>query len=188
MADPAPRDDRIEQIRRAAIGVFSANGFKGTSMAAIAEAVGISRPAIYQYFESRADVFRSAMELLLEESADRALAALATADDVSGALSGWLRSAYLDGYSSLAGHAHAAELLEAHHSFSADVAERASARMRAGLERYLRAQPGVAASDVEGALELAMLAPSGLKSDAPSPAAYAVRLDRLAAAIAAMLE
>lgn len=188
MVEAASRDVRIEQIRRAAVDVFGARGFRGTSMAAIADAVGISRPALYQYFENREDVFRAAMELLLEESADRALAALDAADGVAAALSGWLRSAHLEGYVSLAGQPHAAELLEAHHAFSRDIADRASARMRAGLEAYLSALPGVGASEVEGALELLMLAPAGLKSDGPSPQLYGERLDHLAAAIAATLQ
>ncbi len=187
MTDARPRDERIEQIRRAAVAVFGDRGFRGTSMAAIAEAVGISRPALYQYFENREDVFRAAMESLLEDSADRALDALDAADDVETALSGWLRRAHLDGYESLAGQRHAEELLEAHHAFSRDIAARASARMRAGLDDHLSALPGVAPTDVEAAVELAMLAPSGLKSDSPTPAVFGERLDRLAAAIAASL-
>jgi len=44
--------------RRGGRDVFAEHGFRRTSMAMIAEAVGLSRPALYQYFDNREDVFR----------------------------------------------------------------------------------------------------------------------------------
>ena len=56
MAVPAITEpsSRADEIRRAAIGVFAAQGFRRTSMADLAHAAGVSRPALYQYFEHRA--------------------------------------------------------------------------------------------------------------------------------------
>lgn len=187
MVDPAPRDERIEQVRRAAVEVFGQHGLRGTSMAMIAEAVGVSRPALYQWFENREDVFRAAMELVLDESADAAVAALEQGDDLAGALSGWLHHGFADGYARLVDSPHGAELLEAHHAFTTDVAQRASARMRSALERYLRDRPDVGTAEVDAALELLLLAPAGLKADQPTPAVFRRRLDQLAAAVAATL-
>ncbi len=45
-----------EAIHRAAIVEFAARGFSGTSMANIAEAAGMSRPALYQYFRNKGDI------------------------------------------------------------------------------------------------------------------------------------
>ena len=73
------REARVEAIRRAAVGVFAAQGYRGTSMADLAAAAGVSRPALYQYFENRADLFRSAFQAVSEDATDGALAAL-TAD------------------------------------------------------------------------------------------------------------
>lgn len=187
MVDPLPRDERIEQIRRGAVDVFAERGFRGTSMAAIAAAVGISRPAIYQYFDNREDVFRAAFELVLEESADAALAALTNAATLEDALAGYLQRGLGDGYESLSSLAHGAELLEAQHAFAADVAQRAFDRMRRGLASAVRQRSTAADATIAAALELLQLAPAGLKADRPTPATFRTRLDALAAAVAAML-
>ena len=70
------REQRVDQIRRAAIPVFASQGFKRTSMADLAEAAGVSRPALYQYFDNRADLFREALQIILVEATDAALEAL----------------------------------------------------------------------------------------------------------------
>lgn len=188
MVDPAPRDERIEQVRRAAVGVFARHGFRGTSMAMIAEAVGVSRPALYQWFENREDVFRAAMQLVQDETADAAVAALEDASTIGQALAGWLARGYADGYAAMADSPHGEELLQAHHAFSRDLADEAHGRMRDGLLAYLRSHPALAEADAEGALELLALAPSGLKADQPPPDVYRGRLDRLADAVAALLD
>ena len=45
-------------------------------MQLLAEASGISRPALYQYFADRSELFLSAFQLLLDENTDAALNAL----------------------------------------------------------------------------------------------------------------
>ena len=187
MVDPVPRDERIEQVRRAAVDVFGRHGFRGTSMAMIAEAVGVSRPALYQWFDDRQDVFRAAMEFMLDQAADAAVASLRDSDGLVDALAGWLRHGFADGYSRLADSPYGEELLEAHHTFTVDVAARASARMRSALEGFLRDHPDLEAADVDAALELLLMAPAGLKADQPTPAHYRRRLDRLAEAVTALL-
>lgn len=186
VVDAASRDERIEQIRRAAVDVFGARGFRGTSMAAIADAVGISRPALSQYFENREDVFRAAMELLLEASADRALAALDAADGVVAALSGWVRSAHLDGYASLPASPMRPSCSKP------TTPSRATSR----TERRRGCEPGSRRTSRRfrawapprsrgaGAVDARALRPN---SDGPSPELYGERLDHLAVAIAAAL-
>lgn len=188
MATPAPRDERIEQIRRAAIEVFAANGYRRSSMALIAEAVGMSRPALYQYFDDREDVFRAAVGMLLEEATDAALAALDEAPDLRTALSGYLQRGIADGYERLSSLSHAQEILEAQHEFAADVAADETARMRAGLVKAIERRVDVGSERRKAALDLLLLAPTGLKGDRPDPSTYRKRLDGLAAAVAAMLE
>ena len=56
MAAKTRREERIESILRAAIPVFAAQGYRNTSMADLAAAAGVSRPALYQYFDDRADL------------------------------------------------------------------------------------------------------------------------------------
>ena len=97
------REQRVDQIRRAAIPVFASQGFKRTSMADIAEAAGVSRPALYQYFDNRADLFREALQIILVEATDAALAALGGDGVVAERIDGYLQRLVADGYETLYG-------------------------------------------------------------------------------------
>jgi TetR/AcrR family transcriptional regulator len=61
-----------EQILRSALGSFMRYGYRRTSMETIAQAAGVSRPALYQHFEGKEAVFRAGVELLLDTAAERA--------------------------------------------------------------------------------------------------------------------
>ncbi|MFF9287073.1 TetR/AcrR family transcriptional regulator [Streptomyces griseosporeus] len=60
MSDTA--DAKRVQIVTASIGVFSRYGYRRTSMDLIAQAAGMSRPAVYQYFKNKKEVFRAVAE------------------------------------------------------------------------------------------------------------------------------
>ena len=53
-------DPQRRAIHAAAIAQFSERGFSATSMANIADAAGMSRPALYQYFRNKGDIYASA--------------------------------------------------------------------------------------------------------------------------------
>lgn len=182
-----PRWQRSDRIRRAAIPVFAASGYKRTSMAAVAEAAGVSRPALYQYFDNRADLFRAAFEALLEDATDAALAALAGDGSIAVRLDGYLQRLSGDGYEALAATPFGAELMEARHDFAADVAEAALERARRGLASFVEAHAGADPATRRQVVDLLVLSPAGLKSDAPRPRTYRRRLTSLADAAAALL-
>ncbi len=60
-------DERQEAILEAAQGLIARDGVDAVSMAELAEATGLSRPAIYQYFASKEHVLA---ELVINEMAD----------------------------------------------------------------------------------------------------------------------
>jgi len=69
--------DRKRRILDAAIKVFAETGFSGASMDAIAAEADLSKPTLYQYFPSKAELFQSmmaaprdAMMLAFEETLD----------------------------------------------------------------------------------------------------------------------
>ncbi len=181
------RAARIDAIQRAAVPVFAANGFRRTSMADLAEAAGVSRPALYQYFDNRADVFRAAFGTMLEESTDAALAALHEAKTVADGIDGYLQRLGGDAYEQLAATDHGDELMEAKHEFAADVADAAIARARAGLRAFLAAA-GAGRTTLDSVMSLVTLSPMGLKSDRPAPAVYRRRLHALAEAAAGLVD
>ncbi|MHB8438307.1 MAG: TetR/AcrR family transcriptional regulator [Acidimicrobiales bacterium] len=46
-------DERRQQLLDVALGLFSARGFKATTMDEIAEAAGVTKPLLYQHFASK---------------------------------------------------------------------------------------------------------------------------------------
>ena len=77
---PAPA--RREQILDVAVEVFARNGFHGASMNDVAEAAGVTKPVLYQHFDSKQDLYMA----LLDEVGNRLLTAItkATAGVASG--------------------------------------------------------------------------------------------------------
>ncbi|HSB85736.1 MAG TPA: TetR/AcrR family transcriptional regulator [Ilumatobacteraceae bacterium] len=70
---PAPA--RREQILDVAVEVFARNGFHGTSMNDVAEAAGVTKPVLYQHFDSKQDLYMA----LLDEVGNRLLSAISKA-------------------------------------------------------------------------------------------------------------
>jgi AcrR family transcriptional regulator len=72
-------DSGLDQITAAALDVFGRYGYQRTSMDLIAKAAGISRPALYQHFRGKDDIFRAAGERIGDELVS-AVEAAATMD------------------------------------------------------------------------------------------------------------
>jgi AcrR family transcriptional regulator len=188
-----PVDEKRAAIHAAAIEVFSANGFAATSMGDIAVAAGVSRPALYQYFRDKGDIFASAFVALLDGQLDRALSSLTRttepAPSLADRLDGFLQRFDGDLWERMAASPHSDELLAAKFAQVGDEVERIMQRRRNELGAFLRAvAPGRRAELVtrrSGWVELLELAPKGFKVDRPSVATYRRRLHALAHSVAA---
>jgi len=66
---------RREQILDVALPVFANSGFHGASMNDIAEAVGVTKPVLYQHFDSKRDLYQA----LIDEVGARLLGNIAKA-------------------------------------------------------------------------------------------------------------
>ncbi len=80
-----------EQILAAATRLFAAQGFDGTSLAAIAEAVGIRKPSLLYHFKSKDELRREVLERMLahwNEALPRLLAAATSGQDQFSAIVG----------------------------------------------------------------------------------------------------
>jgi AcrR family transcriptional regulator len=80
---PEPNPSRREQIVGAAVAVFSRYGYRRTSMELLAEAAGVSRPALYQHFRNKKDVLRGVAELLDAQMGAAARAAVGGTDSLA---------------------------------------------------------------------------------------------------------
>lgn len=181
-----PRDLKLMAVRRAAIAEFSRNGFAATSMADLAVAAGVSRPALYQWFRNREDVFRSALALLLHEAVDAALAQLDSDTTLPRRLDAFLQRFFGDLTAAMASSPHGDEITDAKLAFASDVSAEVHERLHKGIERFLRTQTDDRRLAAQVA-DLLTLAPTGLKHALPSVAAYRRRLTTLADAAAALL-
>jgi AcrR family transcriptional regulator len=61
------RDERRERILEAASQVFADRGYDGASIEEIADAAGITRPVIYDHFDSKRDLHISLLDLHVEQ-------------------------------------------------------------------------------------------------------------------------
>lgn len=68
--------DKRGVILQSALEVFMTYGFRKTSMDDIARAAGVSRPALYQLFANKADIFRALSREMMERAAAAADLAL----------------------------------------------------------------------------------------------------------------
>lgn len=62
------RDERKEQIMRAAIKVFSKRGIFGTKMSMIAGEAGVSHGLLYHYFKSKDELFITLVQWSMDEA------------------------------------------------------------------------------------------------------------------------
>jgi AcrR family transcriptional regulator len=182
-------DPKRALIASAAIDVFSARGFSRTSMAHIAEQAGMSRPALYQYFENKGDIFACAFAALVEQAADRALAALDEPGTVAEQLDGFLQN--FDGafWERTAASPYGEELLSATSEYAPKAVGIEMKRIRRALEKYLRRAGGGQRSAADrarrnGWIDILEFAPRGFKLDRPAVPAYRRRLTALAQSLA----
>jgi len=68
-------DARRQQILDVAIDVFGRSGYYGSSMNDIAEAAGVTKPVLYQHFDSKSELYAA----LLDEVGNRLLTLIAKA-------------------------------------------------------------------------------------------------------------
>lgn len=66
---------RREQILDVALEVFARAGFHGASMNDVADAVGVTKPVLYQHFDSKRDLYQA----LIDEVGDRLIASISKA-------------------------------------------------------------------------------------------------------------
>lgn len=110
---PAPNPERRARLLEAAERLFTAHGYRGVSMARIAEEAGVSRATVYAYFADREHVFRAVAEHVADRIEAAVEDALAGPGDTVARLTRALRAK--DGliFRLASGSPHAAELLEA---------------------------------------------------------------------------
>jgi AcrR family transcriptional regulator len=111
-SEPRP-GDRREQLLAAAARTFLRYGYRKTSMDDVAAAAGISRQALYLRFDSKEELFRAAVEHVLDSSLADARSALAEAGPLLDRLLAAFSALHAAHFSEPGSAAHMTELIEA---------------------------------------------------------------------------
>ena len=81
MSTRLPATARREQLLEVAVGVFARQGYHGTSMNHVAEAAGVTKPVLYQHFDSKHDLYLALLEDVGNRLLDRIAKATSEATD-----------------------------------------------------------------------------------------------------------
>ena len=161
-------------------------------MANIADAAGMSRPALYQYFRNKGDIFASAFAALFDDQVNLALAALDEPGSTSDQLNGMLQRFEGDLWERMAASAHSDEIMSAKNEHAQEAVHLIVSRLRDGLLAYLRRKsPGRSAAAKQrrdGLAEILELSPKGFKIDRPPVEVFRRRLATLARSVAADID
>lgn len=177
-------DPRQEAILGAAWQCFSAYGFKKTTMDDIARGAGMSRPALYQHYHSKEDIFRRLALLYFDEAAGAMERALAGPGDVGSQLHAAFVAQGGRIAEAMLGSPHGMELLDTSKATAGDIAETGEARLQAIYADWLEQGRAAGRLVFEGeaaALALTMTrALKGLKSESVSFDTYRASLAQMA--------
>lgn len=161
-------------------------------MTNIAEAAGVSRPALYQYFSDKEEIFACAFVGLFEHLVEAALNALEQPGTTAERLDGFLQRYEGDLFERMSASPHVDEIIGAKNEQVAAGAAAVVSRLSEGLDAFLTSaapgsSPAIRAQRGEW-VELLRLAPKGLRFDHPTVALLRGRLTALAHVVASAID
>lgn len=175
---------RRERILRAALDTVGTYGYKRSSMNDIAKAVGISRPALYQLFANKADIYRAVVVSLIGSTVAAARSVLQEDGPLAERLYGALEAGIVEPHETLEAMPHGAELLGMKDEVAQDLMDDWGASMRSTISQALIERDGVAEPIAGDVSDMVMLAVAGLKASGADAAAMRVQCRRIASIMA----
>jgi AcrR family transcriptional regulator len=138
MSKPSIPERRREQIVEGASKVFLQYGYRQSTLDEIARQAEVSRPALYQYFDDKADIFREVVRRLNAESLRQAREQLANGSSLSDRIAGALRAKYAPVIEQVGRSPHSAELFDRNARIAGDLAQDAHAQLEKAIQNELR--------------------------------------------------
>lgn len=183
-------DPKQQAILGSAIQAFATYGFRKTSMDDIARGAGMSRPALYQHYRNKEDIFRS----LVHHHYDAAKSAVAEALAGEGTVVEVMTQAMLqqgEGIAMLLASPHGMELLDASTSTAPDIIDAGEGALQDIYADWMsreaaqgRVNLPAEASEIAATLTTAL---KGVKTHAPDFEVYTARVRLMGAIIGAGL-
>ena len=126
-----------EAVYEAAATVFAQYGFRPTTMNDIAQAAGISRPALYLMFDNKENLFQGLAAFRLDQAIEQALGALAGGGDTNERIIAALLVFERIFYEPIADSPHGAELMDISQSLASELMMKDIVRLHAALAKTL---------------------------------------------------
>lgn len=191
MSREAFESEKQKIIAQAAFQVFAEHGFRKTSMQLIAQKAGMSRPALYQHFQSKEDVFRHLAIGYLTKVAASIEAALARSGPPEQVLLAVFEAFDPDGMKAILFDApHGDELMAINEAAVREEAAKTAQRICLSLCNWLSQEAGagrIVCPDPEVTAQTIISSYEGLKAPRPSYADYKARRAALAQLLGAGL-
>lgn len=162
-------DDRHRKILQAALEVFMRYGYRRATMDDVAQAVGVSRPALYLSFPSKEAIFRGVVEMGLDDMIGRIETGLPAQRSLEEKLRHVFEIWTVQPFDAVARSPAADELTASSYDFAKDVFEQGAQRLAAILAAVLRAavvHPGTLQPPAEERARIMIAAAHGFKSAA----------------------
>lgn len=131
-------DSRQDAILQSALQVFATYGFRKTSMNDIANGAGMSRPAIYQHYKNKDDIFRRLIQIYYDQAADAVAAVFSADKPVAEALHSAFDVQIGGMFETLLASPHGLELLDTGAKTAADIKQAGEDRLRVTYTNWLR--------------------------------------------------
>lgn len=144
-----PASERRRQLQAVAIEVFAERGYRGASMAEVAERAGVTKPVIYRHFSSKKDLYLEIMDDAAERVLSRVWGGVEGAADPFDAT----RRGLIAYFAFLARYAEAFHLVQAEAFEEVEIREKLEALRNRVIGRiakfFVRAGMGLSAADRE---------------------------------------
>ena len=184
----AAQDEKREAVFDAALEVFSQYGFRRTSMGDIAEAAGISRPALYLMFDNKEDLFRQLAVFRQNYAIDQATLVLSEKTPLADRFINAILTYEKLYYEPVSESPHGDELMDVNLSIAADDMKKGSERFIGILAQALETAVSANEATVSGTslkpkafVELLMSSITGVKKGAASIKEFRRRIKEVGA-------
>lgn len=135
--------ERRQQILDAALKTFASYSYRRVSMDDIAKVVGISRPALYQQFKNKADIYRGVVQIVCDLSLSDMETALAGDENLIDRLRVGITVVVIEPHRMIENMPHGDEIMDIKHSMASDVLDNWHMRMSKNICDAFAAEPKV---------------------------------------------
>ncbi|MDE0981026.1 MAG: TetR/AcrR family transcriptional regulator [Gammaproteobacteria bacterium] len=129
--------EKREAVFGVAADVFAQYGVRRTAMNDIAQAAGISRPALYLMVENKEDLFSGVVSFRMNQGIDKAISTLSGSGSIAERITAAILAFEKIFYEPVAESPHGAELMDMSISIAADLMKKGQSRLEKVLSQAL---------------------------------------------------